>query len=163
MSKRVLAMGTVCGCVLAIVAAGCEGIGIQAQEREETLPGEGFAAVPGLKGGHDIREWVLDDVRNRFASPMDIHNIIVTSDRKLWAAHRGIQKIMGYDLEGNYLYSWGSFGAYPGGCWGVHGIATDQRGNFYTASVGNGRIQKFVPREGANAEFLVGTPWPSVW
>lgn len=113
--------------------------------------------------GNYLREWVFDDVRNRFASPMDIHNIIVTSDRKLWAADRGIQKIMGYDLEGNFLYSWGSFGAYPGGFWGVHGIATDQKGNFYTASVGNGRIQKFVPREGANAEFLVGAPWPSVW
>ncbi len=47
--------------------------------------------------------------------------------------------------------------------WGVHGMSTDMEGNFYTASVNNGRIQKFTPREGANPDFLVGKPWPSVW
>ena len=95
--------------------------------------------------------------------PMDIHSFIVTSDQKLWAADHGTHKILGYDLEGNFLYSWGSWGEYPGGFFGVHGLATDQEGSFYTASVSNGRVQKFVPREGANPEFMVGRPWPSVW
>jgi hypothetical protein len=47
--------------------------------------------------------------------------------------------------------------------WGVHGLSPDQEGNFYTASVNNGRTQKFVPRDGARPEFMVGKPWPSVW
>jgi peptidylamidoglycolate lyase len=95
--------------------------------------------------------------------PMDIHSFIVTSDQKLWAADQGTHKILGYDLDGHFLYSWGSWGEYPGGMWGVHGMSTDQEGNFYTASVNNGRIQKFRPREGANPEFLVGKPWQGVW
>jgi len=95
--------------------------------------------------------------------PMDIHSFIVTSDRKLWAADQGTHKILGYDLEGHFLYSWGSWGEYPGGMWGVHGLATDQEGNFYVAEVNNGRIQKYRPRQGANPEFLVGKPWKGVW
>ena len=95
--------------------------------------------------------------------PMDIHSFLVTSDQKLWAADQGTHKILGYDLDGNFLYSWGSWGEYPGGMWGVHGMSTDQEGNFYTASVNNGRIQKFRPREGANPDFLVGKPWTGVW
>ena len=94
---------------------------------------------------------------------MDIHSFIVTSDQKLWPADQGTHKILGYDQDGNFLYSWGSWGEYPGGFWGVHGFSTDQEGSFYTASVNNGRIQKFVPREGANPEFTVSRPWPSVW
>ena len=64
---------------------------------------------------------------------MDIHSFIVTSDRKLWAADQGTHKILGYDLQGHFLYSWGSWGEYPGGMWGVHGMSVDQEGNFYVA------------------------------
>jgi 6-bladed beta-propeller/NHL repeat len=95
--------------------------------------------------------------------PMDIHSFIVTSDRKLWAADQGTHKILGYDLSGHFVYSWGSWGEYPGGMWGVHGMATDQEGNFYVAEVNNGRIQKYRPRSGANPEFLIGKPWKGVW
>jgi hypothetical protein len=95
--------------------------------------------------------------------PMDIHSFIVTSDRKLWAADQGTHKILGYDLDGHFLYSWGSWGEYPGGMWGVHGMSTDQEGNFYVAEVNNGRIQKYRPRAGANPAFVVGKPWKGVW
>ena len=115
------------------------------------------------ENGKYLREWSFDAGGNRSASPMDIHSFIVTSDRKLWAADQGTHKILGYDLQGHFLYSWGSWGEYPGGLWGVHGMSTDREGNFYTASVNNGRTQKFVPREGANQAFVVGKPWPGVW
>jgi hypothetical protein len=95
--------------------------------------------------------------------PMDIHSVIVTSDRKLWAADQGTHKILGYDLAGHFLYSWGSWGEYPGGMWGAHGLATDQEGNFYIAEVNNGRVQKYRPRAGANPAFMVGKPWKGVW
>ncbi len=105
----------------------------------------------------------LDEWKFGPRPPMDIHSFIVTSDQKLWAADQGTHKILGYDLDGHFLYSWGSWGEYPGGLWGVHGMSSDSEGNFYTASVNNGRIQKFRPREGANPEFMVGRPWPGVW
>ena len=111
--------------------------------------------------GNYLDEWNF--FTGRRGQPMDIHSFIVTSDRKLWAADQGTHKILGYDLNGHFLYSWGSWGEYPGGMWGVHGMSTDNEGNFYTASVNNGRIQKFRPRDGANPDFLVGKPWPGVW
>ena len=110
------------------------------------------------ENGNYLDEWKFGP-----RPPMDIHSFIVTSDKKLWAADQGTHKILGYDLDGNFLYSWGSWGEYPGGMWGVHGMSTDTEGNFYTASVNNGRIQKFRPRQDANPEFLVGKPWPGVW
>jgi sugar lactone lactonase YvrE len=111
--------------------------------------------------GEYLYEWSF--WKGRRGQPHDIHSFIVTSDNKLWAADQGTHKIVGYDLEGHYLYSWGSWGDYPGGMWGVHGMSTDKEGNFYTASVNNGRIMKFRPRDGANSDFLVGKPWPGVW
>ena len=110
------------------------------------------------ENGKYLREWNFGP-----RPPMDIHNFVVTSDRKLWAADQGTHKILGYDLEGHFLYSWGSWGEYPGGQWGVHGLSTDQEGNFYVAEVNNGRIQKYRPQKGANPEFMVGKPWKGVW
>jgi len=110
------------------------------------------------ENGKYLREWNFGP-----RPPMDIHSFIVTSDRKLWAADQGTHKILGYDLQGHFLYSWGSWGEYPGGMWGVHGLSTDQEGNFYVGEVNNGRVQKFRPRQGANPEFVVGKPWKGVW
>jgi DNA-binding beta-propeller fold protein YncE len=91
--------------------------------------------------------------------PSDVHNFIITSDRHLWAADRGTSKILKYDLDGNFLYSFGTFGVFPGGMWGVHGMSTDQQGNFYVAEVDTGRVQKYRPRAGARKEFLIGAPF----
>ena len=52
---------------------------------------------------------------------------------------------------------------FPGGLWGVHGISVDQEGNLYVAEVDAGRVQKFMPRAGANPEFLVAKPVYSAW
>ena len=78
----------------------------------------------------------------------DIHLFIITSDRFLWAADRGTSKILKYSLDGKFLYSWGMWGDFPGGFWGVHGMSVDQEGNFYTAEVDSGGAQKFTPRAG---------------
>jgi hypothetical protein len=110
------------------------------------------------ENGKYLDEWTFGP-----RPPMDIHSFRVTSDRKLWAADQGTHKILGYDLEGHFLYSWGSWGEYPGGMWGVHGLSTDQEGNFYVAEVNNGRVQKYRPRPGANPAFMVGKPWKGVW
>jgi len=89
----------------------------------------------------------------------DVHMFIISGDRYLWAADRGTSRMVKYDLDGNFLYSWGTWGDFPGGFWGVHGVAVDQEGNFYSAAVDSGGAQKFRPRKGANPAFLVGKPF----
>jgi DNA-binding beta-propeller fold protein YncE len=86
----------------------------------------------------------------------DVHMFIITSDRFLWAADRGTSKLVKYSLDGQFLYSWGVWGDFPGGFWGVHGLSVDQEGNVYTAAVDSGGAQKFTPRTGANPAVLLG-------
>jgi len=64
-----------------------------------------------------------------------------------------------YDLSGHFLYSFGAWGNFPGGFWGVHGMHVDSAGNLYVAEVDNGGAQKFSPRAGANPAMLL-TPTP---
>jgi len=95
--------------------------------------------------------------------PMNIHSITVGADGILWAADQGSNKLLGYDPDGHFLYSWGTYGTCQGCQWGIHGFTTDKDGNLYTAEVRAGRVQKYTPRKGANPAFLVGKPWPGVW
>ena len=95
--------------------------------------------------------------------PSDIHLIYIGADRSLWAFDRGTSKMLKYDLEGHFLYSFGTWGDFPGGFWGVHGFSVDQEGNFYVAEVDNGRVQKFRPRQNVNQAFLVSKPVYSAW
>ena len=60
--------------------------------------------------------------------PMNIHSITMGNDGVLWAADQGSNKLVGYDANGNFLYSWGTFGTCQGCQWGVHGFATDKDG-----------------------------------
>lgn len=93
-----------------------------------------------------------------------IYHMLLTTDRNMWMSDgHGTFKMLKYDLEGNYLYSWGTFGPKPGEMWGVHEFGTDQNGNLYTAEVFNGRPQKFVPRPGADPAHLVGAQYRVAW
>ena len=105
----------------------------------------------------------LDDWSFGPRPPMNIHDIYMGEDGVLWAADQGGSKLLGYDADGNFIYSWGTFGTCQGCMWGVHGFHTDMEGNLYTSEVRTGRVQKYTPREGANPAFLVGRPWPRVW
>jgi hypothetical protein len=109
------------------------------------------------ENGKYLYEWNFGD------DPSDIHLLYIGADRALWAYDRGTSKMLKYDLEGHFLYSWGIWGDGPGAFWGVHGFSVDQEGNFYTAEVDSGRVQKFKPRPGANQAFLVGKPVYSAW
>mgnify|MGYP001467126429 CR=1 FL=1 len=96
-------------------------------------------------------------------APSDVHLFMITDDGYLWAADRGTNKILKFDLDGNFLYSWGTWGDFPGGMWGVHGMSVDEDGNFYISEVDNGGFQKYSPRNGANPDYLVGQPIRSSW
>jgi hypothetical protein len=84
------------------------------------------------------------------------YSIMLTEDQHLWIADGTTQKFTKFDLNGKLLYSWGTFGAFPGGFWGVHQFHTDSEGNLYTADVHVGRPQKFRPKKGANPANLIG-------
>ena len=109
------------------------------------------------ENGKFLYEWSFGE------EPSDIHLLYIGADRNLWAFDRGSSKMLKYDLDGHFLYSWGVGGDFAGGFWGVHGFSVDQDGNFYVAEVDSGRVQKFKPRAGANAAFLVGKPVYSAW
>jgi streptogramin lyase len=85
------------------------------------------------------------------------------ADGSLWIADGTTSKILKFDMDGHFLYSWGSMGDWPGAMWNVHGMSVDQEGNLYLAEVNNGRAEKFRPRPGANPGLLVGQPIRAAW
>ena len=135
-------------------------------------PGSGpgqFQTVHGIVIDEDRRLYVIDrenhriqifDENGRYLAewpdivrPYAIH---LTKDRHIWLTDGITQKFLKFDLQGNLLYSWGTFGAMPGGFWGVHQFSVDSEGNLYTADAHIGRPQKFRPRPGADPARLVG-------
>jgi hypothetical protein len=109
------------------------------------------------ENGKFLREWSVG------AAPAEIHLIYIGADRNLWAYDRATAKLIKYDLDGHLLYVWGTFGDFPGGFWGVHGLSVDQDGDLYLTDVDTGRAQKYRPRAGANPAFLVSKPIYSAW
>jgi len=109
------------------------------------------------KDGNYLDQWRFGD------DPSDVHMFHIMSDGNLWAADRGTNHIVKYDLNGHFLYSWGVWGDFPGGFWGVHDFSVDQQGNFYVSEVDKGGAQKFRPRQGANPNFLVGKGIRKAW
>ncbi len=65
-----------------------------------------------------------------------------------------------YDLDGKLLYSWGTYGSFPGAFWGVHQFSIDSNGDLYVAEDNGGRYQKYHPKPGADRHKLIGTPPP---
>jgi peptidylamidoglycolate lyase len=144
----------------------------------DTRPGY-FNAVHGIVIDPDTRRVYVTDRTNRRIQVFDengqfLHQfgtgnpstpqyLYLGADRNLWIADNATSKIVKYDMEGHYLYSWGSQGEWPAAMWNVHGMSVDQEGNLYIAEVNNGRAQKYVPRPGANPELIVGLPLRSAW
>ena len=86
----------------------------------------------------------------------------ITTDQNIWIGDGGTNRILKYDLDGHYLYGWGTGGAQvgggvrPGQFSGPHQLTTDQDGNLYTAEVFAGRVTKFRPKPGADPAHIVG-------
>jgi sugar lactone lactonase YvrE len=81
---------------------------------------------------------------------------LITTDQALWVSDGGTNRILKYDLKGNYLYGWGAPGGLQGQFDGPHQFSVDQEGNLYVAEVFNGRVQKFRPKKGADPAKLIG-------
>jgi len=153
--------------------------GQKGEAGKETRPGY-FNNVHGIAVDPKTRRVFVNDRGNKRAQvfdengkflsewsfgrdPADIHLFHIFSDGYLWAADRGTSKMLKYDLDGNFMYSWGTWGDFPGGMWGVHGFAVDQEGNVYVAEVDNGGAQKYRPRKGANPAMMLGKPLRVAW
>lgn len=93
----------------------------------------------------------LDEWRN-IRSP---YHVEISSDQHLWVSDGVTMKFVKYDLKGKLLHSWGTWGQFPGGLWGMHQFSVDQEGNLYVAEVFNGRVQKFRPKKGADPAKLI--------
>jgi len=89
--------------------------------------------------------------------PWDVH---VATDQSIWVVDGNMNKFLKYDSKGKLLGSWGTYGQFPGGLWGVHGFSVDSEGNVYTAEALNGRAQKFVPVKGADPKRQIGPDRP---
>ena len=83
-------------------------------------------------------------------------NHIITEDQYIWAGDTGTNRILKFDLEGNFLYSWGAPGPQPGRLSCPHGMTTDQDGNLYVADCFAGRVQKFTPQPDADPAKVMG-------
>jgi hypothetical protein len=83
---------------------------------------------------------------------------MMSQDQHLWIADGITQKFLKFNLDGRLIPSatWGSFGSFPGGFWGVHQFHVDSEGNLYTADVHIGRPQKFKPKPGVDKARLIG-------
>lgn len=139
----------------------------------DTRPGT-FEAVHGVVVDPESRRVYVTDRSSRrvqifdenggylnqfvIGNPSTPQVLYASADRHLWVADNATSKIIQYDMDGRYLYSWGSGGQWPGAMWNVHGMSVDADGNLYLAEVNNGRAQKFVPRPDADSTRLVGTP-----
>ncbi|MBI4885538.1 MAG: hypothetical protein HY824_00445 [Acidobacteria bacterium] len=144
----------------------------------DTTPGT-FNAVHGVVVDPDTRRVYVTDRENARIQVFDENGtyldqfptgfpstpqvLYLSADKHLWTVDNDTSKVVKYDLNGRYQYSWGSRGDWPGAFWNVHGMSVDPDGNLYIAEVNNGRAQKFRPRPGASPALVVGTPLRAAW
>jgi DNA-binding beta-propeller fold protein YncE len=147
--------------------------GEKSTKPDDTTPAA-FNAVHGVQVDPSTRKVYVTDRENhriqvfdengKFLDQFSTGNpstpqvLYLAADRNLWTADNITSKIVKYDIEGHYLYSWGSQGQWPGAFWNIHGMSVDPDGNLYVAEVNSGRFEKFRPRTGANPALLVGQP-----
>ncbi|PYR47800.1 MAG: hypothetical protein DMF89_17995 [Acidobacteria bacterium] len=84
--------------------------------------------------------------------------LMMTVDNHVWVADGVTNKFLKYSLNGALQSSWGTYGTFPGGIWGVHQFSVDSDGNLYAAEALGGRTQKFQPKIDADSSKLIGLP-----
>jgi sugar lactone lactonase YvrE len=82
--------------------------------------------------------------------------IVITQDQFAWVADSLSSKFAKFDLDGRLITTFGTGGKFPGGMAAPHDFSVDPDGNLYVANPWNFRVDKYVPRTGADPGRLVG-------
>ncbi len=94
----------------------------------------------------------LDQWRN-VGSPT---RLVITKDQTLWMMEANYNRVAHFDLNGKLLTYWGVTGSAPGAFDNAHNFDVDESGTLFVADAWNNRVQKFVPRKGADPARLIG-------
>jgi hypothetical protein len=108
------------------------------------------------ENGNFLNMWPLRSAHWPASQTTLMVNHLITEDGFIWVGDAPTTQLIKFDLDGNYLYSWGEPGGEPGRLGCSHGISTDQEGSLYLADCFAGRVQKFTPLPGAEPAKLVG-------
>ena len=106
--------------------------------------------------GNFLDLWPLRSPHWPASTEAFVVNHFIDDQGFLWAGDGRTFRMLKFDLDGNFLYSWGAGGPQPGRLGCSHGITTDQLGNLYLADCFAGRVQKFEPLPGADPAKIAG-------
>lgn len=99
------------------------------------------------RNGKFLDQW------NNVGSPT---RLVITKDQVLWMTEANYNRVAKFDLNGKLLTYWGVTGDAPGAFDNAHNFDVDEGGNLFVADAWNNRVQKFVPRKGADSARLIG-------
>jgi len=99
------------------------------------------------ESGKYLDEWT--NIRNP-------SHLTFTQDGFVWVTSGAGNRLAKFDLNGRLLTYWGMYGRFPGAFDDPHTIDVDSSGNLYVVEVYNNRVEKFVPRDGADKSRLIG-------
>src|SRR5215467_10757631 len=108
------------------------------------------------ENGKFLDMWPLKSPHWPANQPTLFVNHFIDDKGFIWVGDAPSSRILKFDLNGNFLYSWGAPGSQPGRLNCSHGITTDQLGNLYLADCFAGRLQKFEPIPGADPDKIAG-------
>jgi sugar lactone lactonase YvrE len=100
--------------------------------------------------GKFLKQWT------GFVSPAAV---MVTEDQSVWVLDNGSARVEKHDPEGKLLTSWGTKGDFPGGMADPHDFYVDSEGTLYVSNGHGHRVDKYVPKKGADKAIVVGRPF----
>jgi peptidylamidoglycolate lyase len=87
------------------------------------------------------------------------HHMMITEDQHMWISDGTANQMLEYDLSGKRLTSWGTQGPGSGFMNQPHSFGVDTAGVLYIANGLNHRVEKFLPKAGADKSALIGQPF----